>query len=218
MTLKTFTVSKARPLPVIILADVSGSMHGEKIDSLNYAVGEMIKVFSQEDIVRAEIHVAVITFGGQEAIMHQSLKPATEIIWQNMKANGMTPMGAAFAIARQLLEDREQLPIRAYLPTIVLVSDGQPNDEWQQPLEALLNSERAKKAVRLAMGIGEDAEHQMLERFIVNPEIPVFMAHQTRDIHKFFKYITNTTTQRSRSATPNQYILPPIGGTLERLG
>jgi uncharacterized protein YegL len=191
-------------------------MYGEKIDSLNYAVSEMIRVFSQEDIVRAEIHVAVITFGGQQAIIHQTLKPAKEILWGDMTADGMTPMGGAFTISRQLLEDREQLPIRAYTPTIVLVSDGQPNDSWQEPLQSLLNSDRAKKAVRLAMGIGEDAEPQMLEKFIANPEIPIFMAHQTKDIHKFFKFITFFTTQRSRSVNPNQYMLP--AGDLKGLG
>lgn len=215
-TLKTFTFSKARPLPVIILADISGSMYGDKIDSLNYAVAEMINSFSQEDVVRTEIHVAVITFGGQGAVIHQSLKPAREIKWGNMTANGMTPMGSAFTIVCQLLEDKEQLPVRAYTPTIVLISDGQPNDEWQEPLATLLNSERAKKAVRLAMGIGEDAETKMLEMFIANPEIPVFMAHETRDIRKFFKYLTFFTTQRSRSSAPDQFMLPPAD--LERLG
>ena len=39
-TLKDFTVTKPRPLPVILLADVSGSMASEgKIDALN-PVGE----------------------------------------------------------------------------------------------------------------------------------------------------------------------------------
>ena len=62
--LKEFTLSSARPLPVIVLADISGSMleHG-KIQSLNLAVREMLEAFRDEDDLRAEIHVAVITFG-----------------------------------------------------------------------------------------------------------------------------------------------------------
>ena len=41
-SLKEFTVSSARPLPVILLADVSGSMAVDgKIDALNGAVAEM---------------------------------------------------------------------------------------------------------------------------------------------------------------------------------
>src|SRR5438876_10944541 len=58
--LKEFTVSSARPLPVILLADVSGSMAADgKIDALNAAVAEMLAAFAEEDDGRAEIHVAV---------------------------------------------------------------------------------------------------------------------------------------------------------------
>ena len=64
--LKEFTVSTARPLPVILLADISGSMDEQgKIQSLNQAVREMIESFRDEDDLRAEIHLAVITFGSK---------------------------------------------------------------------------------------------------------------------------------------------------------
>ncbi|HBW1732290.1 TPA: VWA domain-containing protein, partial [Klebsiella quasipneumoniae subsp. quasipneumoniae] len=38
---KKFTTPTARPLPVVLLLDVSGSMSGEKIDNLNKAVRDM---------------------------------------------------------------------------------------------------------------------------------------------------------------------------------
>ena len=40
-----YTVAKARPLPVILLLDRSGSMSGEKISTLNSAVNDMIQSF-----------------------------------------------------------------------------------------------------------------------------------------------------------------------------
>ncbi|MFL5346088.1 MAG: hypothetical protein ACJ8AT_14970 [Hyalangium sp.] len=46
-----------------------------------------------------------------------------------MPAEGRTLMGAAFELARELIEDRTRLPARAYRPTLVLVSDGIPTDE-----------------------------------------------------------------------------------------
>ena len=42
------------------------------------------------------------------------------------------------------------MPSRAYRPTLVLVSDGKPNGEWEGPLRRLLTSERAAKAERFA--------------------------------------------------------------------
>ena len=63
--LKDFSIATARMMPVIILADVSGSMTAYgKLAALNRAIAEMIAIFASEQDARALIHVAVITFGG----------------------------------------------------------------------------------------------------------------------------------------------------------
>lgn len=203
--LKEFTVSSARSLPVILLADVSGSMSAQgKIDALNSAVAEMIASFAEEDDGQVEIRVAIITFGHGEARVHQPLQPASQVAWQNMDAKGRTPMGAAFELAFQMLEDRQQIPSRAYAPTLVLISDGQPTDEWKEPLERLLSSERASKAARFAMAIGNDADVAMLREFLARSSTEVFMAHEAREIKKFFRWVTMSVTFRSRSNNPNK--------------
>ena len=55
---------------------------------------------------------------------------------------------------------------------IVLVSDGLPNDNWEQEFEAFKQSERAQKATRMAMAIGNDADETMLKEFINDLEAP----------------------------------------------
>lgn len=113
------SLASARPLPVVLLADISGSMveYG-KIDALNTAVAEMLASFGEEDDARARIHVAVITFG-EEARLHQPFAPAVELRWRPMAARGTTPLGAALTLATTLIEDRGQIPSRAYRPTII---------------------------------------------------------------------------------------------------
>ncbi len=210
MPLKQFSTTAARPLPVILLADVSGSMsdHG-KIDALNKAVSEMVNVFSDETTNRAEIHVAVVTFG-DDARLHQPLTPAREVSWTPMSASGSTPLGAALTLATDMLENPEVVPSRAYRPTLILVSDGMPKDAWQAPLQRLLESPRASKAFRFAMGIGPDADLEMLRKFLNDPEAKVFQADDARHILEFFKFVTMSVVSRSRSATPNQ---PPPSST-----
>jgi len=201
--LKEFTVSAARPLPVILLADVSGSMGVDgKIQALNLAVHEMIEAFQDESDLRAEIHLAVITFGGQASV-HLPLGPASSASWSDLGANGGTPMGATFDLARELVEDRSIVPGRAYRPTIVLVSDGQPTDAWEQPLQALLASERGGKAFRMALAIGADADHDVLKAFLADPEARVYRADEARQIRQFFQLVTMSVSTRSRSANPN---------------
>ena len=206
--LKEFTMSSARPLPVIVLADVSGSMSANgKIDALNDAVSEMIATFSEEDDSRAEIHVSVIAFGRTGASLHKPLSPAGETQWERMEASGRTPMGEAFDLARTMVEDRDTISSRAYRPTLVLVSDGVPTDDWRGPLEELLKSERASKATRFAMGIGADADHETLAAFLANDEGRVFEAHEAREIKNFFRWVTMSVTTRSRSANPNSVVM-----------
>jgi Mg-chelatase subunit ChlD len=54
--LKSFAVPQARPLPVIVLADVSGSMaENGKIDALNVALRDMVASFAKEGRLRAEM-------------------------------------------------------------------------------------------------------------------------------------------------------------------
>lgn len=210
--LKEFTVSSARPLPVIVLADVSGSMGVDgKIQALNYAMREMIESFQDESDLRAEIHLSVITFGGQSRV-HLPLGPARHASWSDLGANGGTPMGAAFDLARQLVEDKSAVPARAYRPSIVLVSDGQPTDSWQQPLKMLLDSERGGKAFRMALAIGPDADNVVLEAFLANPEERIYRADEARQIHKFFQLVTMSVSARSRSATPNIASTTPTDG------
>jgi hypothetical protein len=124
--LKSFAIPQPRPLPVIVLADVSGSMSEDgKIDILNNALKSMILSFGAESKLRAEVQVGLITFGGEVAKEHLPLVAADRIAGvEAFRAQGRTPMGSAFEMARQLLEDKEKIPARAYRPVLVLVSDG----------------------------------------------------------------------------------------------
>ena len=53
---------------------------------------------------------------------------------------------------------------------IVLLTDGYPTDDWKRPLEKLLKMPWGKKAVKVAIAIGKDAERSVLEAFTGNPE------------------------------------------------
>lgn len=204
--LSNFTLSTARPLPVILLADVSGSMSiNGKIDILNRCVADMISDFSKEEAGKAEIHLCTITFGKGGANLHQPLKPAEDVIWSPMEASGKTPMGEAFSLARKLIEDKDIISSkRAYIPTIILVSDGVATDEWKEPLNELIQSERASKASRFAMGIGAEAGLETLEQFADQPS-HVFNAEEVAsDIRKFFKWVTMSVSTRTRSINPDE--------------
>ncbi|VVN45701.1 vWA domain-containing protein [Pseudomonas fluorescens] len=200
--LKKFQVQTARPLPIIVLADTSGSMSVDgKIEALNKGLKDMIASFAGESRLRAEIQVSLITFGGSQAEVNLPLTPAHQLqSFTPLLAEGMTPLGGALLLASQMIEDST----RVYTPVIVLVSDGYPNDDWEVPLARLVNGERSSKATRFAMAIGADADEAMLSDFANDPEAPLFRAENARDIHRFFRAVSMSVSARSQSATPNQ--------------
>lgn len=211
MAMQQFAVATARPLPVIILADVSGSMtQDNNIGALNAALKDFLSTLSKESRLNAEIQVSIITFGGSKAEVHLPLTPAWQINQtDDLVASGGTPMGGAFELALEMIENKEIIPSRAYKPTIVLISDGIPTDNWESSFNKLKNSDRAQKASRMAMAIGAGADKLMLKAFVNDLEATeVFEAHNAKEIHRFFRVVSMSVSSRSQSNTPNQ--LPAV--------
>lgn len=191
-----FTAPAAKPLPVVLLLDVSGSMHGSKIENLNEAVKDMLGTFCDTENNETEIHVAIITFGA-EVKLHQALTSSSNIAWRDLSASGGTPLGTALKMAKAMIEDKSVVPSRAYRPTLVLVSDGRPTDDWKQPLEDFTKDGRSSKCDRMAMAIGADADREVLGKFVEGTKNPLFSAKNAKELCDFFKFVTMSVTIRT---------------------
>ena len=225
-----FTTSKAKPLPVLLLLDVSGSMNevisdsfertGEtvvedgqtweivkggvsRIEVLNQAVTDMIASFAKEEQLEHEFLVSVVTFGATVSI-HLPPTRASRVDWKPLAAAGETPMGEAIATAKRLIEDKETTPSRAYRPVVVLVSDGKPTDRWEASLDCFIGSGRSTKCDRMALAIGTGTDEAMLEKFIAGTSNPLFHAADAKQILEAFQRVTMSVTVRSKSKDPNQ--------------
>ena len=203
-----YTVAKAKPLPVVLLLDTSSSMSigGEqtKIAELEKAVQEMIKDFAHEEQLETEILVSVITFGNNGVQLALPYTNASKVELIKLEAGGNTPMGTALQMAKDMIEDKETTPGRAYRPLVILCSDGAPTDDWKMPMENFIKNGRSSKCDRMAMAIGSDANEDILKNFIVGTENPLFYAKDASAMHKFFKFVTMSVTSRSHSQNPNQ--------------
>ncbi len=218
MGLKDVVIKEARPLPVLLLVDTSGSMANEKINTVNLAIKEMLSEFSNIKNAKGKINVGIITFGNKVELA-QKLDKVENIVAKEYTAAGKTWMGEAIDKAVDMLEDTNQVPERAYTPTIILLSDGLPSDcpgkmdpmnydfsEWE-PLKRLHSSEKLRNCPKLALGIGEGTNYKMLSAFINNPDIPVIKASNVTTITKFFQWVTYSVSKRSVSSNPNESVI-----------
>jgi uncharacterized protein YegL len=203
-TLNDFVMQKPRPLPVIVAVDRSGSMGADgKIDALNIALRDFINSIKDEDTA-VDLQVALFSFGGNEAVCELPLTSVNSIDADaySFTAQGRTPMGQAFYLIKEMIEDKSIIPSRAYKPTIVLLTDGMPTDDYEKVMDYLINEGRSSKAFRIAMAIGADADRNMLSKFVSSPELLV-EGENARDIKKFFRFVTMSVTSRMKSQTPD---------------
>lgn|SRR5574344_293353 len=200
--------SSAKPLPVFLILDVSGSMSGSRISSLNTAVRTMIDEFKNTVAKEICINMCVIAFESQPRI-HIPMTSIENIQWRDLIAGGGTNLDTALNLAKSLIEDKNIVPSRAYKPAVILVSDGEPFPGWEGPMRNFIQQGRSAKCDRMAMLIGEKNAAHVMTEFLKGTENQLFFAGDAKDISKFFKFVTMTTTTRTLSQTPNVTVAMP---------
>jgi uncharacterized protein YegL len=212
-----------RPLHFIVVADCSGSMAGEKMQALNFAIAEMLPnlVAWEQEQEKAQILLRAVAFADAPRWHIEEPVPVAQLRWKPLQCveRGRTNMGPAFRmVAEALAPDR--LERRALQPALLLVTDGLPTDppgQFEAGLGALLALPAGRAAVRLAVAIGRDADSEALNRFIGDPQVPVLVADSTDQIADRLATASIALSRMSevgadRDALATQLLRPAGGG------
>ena len=157
-----------RPLHFFYLCDCSGSMAASgKMQALNQAIRQSLPGMAAvaRDNPEARVLVRAVSFADHAAWHIETPTPVDQLEWRDLQAGGITAMGAALQLVAAALQT-PPMEVRALPPVLVLISDGQPTDDFAGGLEALRRVPWAQKAVRLAIALGHDADLEVLQRFI----------------------------------------------------
>lgn len=183
------------------ICDCSGSM-GEngKIQALNNAIREalpeMVKVADENP--NAQVMVRGLKFSSGAQWINPDPISIDKFKWTDLEADGVTDLGAALKkVASQL--KMPPMPERALPPVLVLISDGQPTDDWKSGLAEMLAQPWGKKAVKIAISIGADADNTSLQEFIGNVELKPLNANNPESLVKYIKWVS-TAVVKSASA------------------
>ena len=193
-----------RPLHFIFLADCSTSMSGGKIQALNHAIREAIPHMREvaKGNPNAEVLVRAIKFSAGAQWHVSQPTNVDEFEWTDLSVSGMTDMGRALLLVTEALKV-SSMPERALPPVLVLISDGQPTDDFKGGLQALMAEPWGKKAVRLAIAIGEDADAGVLRDFIGHTEIQPLQANNAEDLVNYIRW-ASTAVLQAASAPASQ--------------
>ncbi len=195
-----------RVMPLFFLVDTSGSMEGAKIASLNTAVREALNdvgVISHNNS-DAQIKVAVLEFSSGVDWMYPQPMDSESFVWQDLEAGGLTSFGEALRELNQKLSKSNGFmsePTGTRAPAIILLSDGEPTDEYKHALEAIKGNPWFKVAVKVAIAIGDDADRSILAEFTGNIEA-VITVHNVDQLKKIIHTVSVTASMvASQSAS-----------------
>jgi len=193
-----------RPLHFFVVADCSGSMASDgKMQALNTALREMIPhlvdIAGQNPHARVLVRVMAFATGARWHLAEPT--PVEEIVWQDLKASGYTDLGAALTLLAAELHV-PPMEERALPPAIVLISDGLPTDDFEAGLARLLAEPWGARAVRMAVGIGRDADHDALQRFIGPGGIGPVTANNPEQLVRLIRWASTHAGRVASTLTP----------------
>ena len=189
-----------RTMVLFFVIDTSSSMAGSKIGSVNTAIQEVVpgvkEVANQN--TQAEVKIAALDFSsGARWVTEDGPIEAGEFNWNFLKAEvPSTDLGAACKELNEKLSSKVFLKeaTGSFAPAIFLLSDGQPNDEWEKPLEELWENNWFRVAIKVAVAIGDDADKDVLAKFTGKME-RVIEVHNAKVLKQMIKFVSITASR-----------------------
>ena len=186
-----------KSMTIFFLIDVSGSMKGTKIGSLNSTMDELLPSLIGVGEASTDVKIAIMKFSTDvEWVTPEPVRIEEYQYWNRLEAEGLTFMGDAFLELSRKLSRSSFLnsPSISFAPVIFLLSDGSPNDDWKKGLETLKQNKWFQHGLKIALGIGSKVNMDVLRAFTGNDELAV-QAKNAEQLRELIKLLAVTSSQ-----------------------
>jgi uncharacterized protein YegL len=198
--------------PLVLVLDCSGSMlEDDKIALLNEGLKTLETELKSDPIAARCGRVLIISFGGDNNVeIIGQWTDAMDFTPPSLMAGGLTPLGAAMRCALDEIESEKSQMRSAGVsykrPIIMLLSDGEPTDEWQQVAAECKNAEAAHKINVMPIGIGSQANKSTLGSFSNKGALNL----SGLKFKELFIWLSRSIQAVSRAATGGTVQLNPV--------
>ena len=193
-----------RALPIFILLDSSGSMHG-RIDLIRQGLLRLVDYLRRPDVPYLPM-LSVVTF---DSVAQLALPPtAVTSIGElpHFPAGGAAALGAGLEFLATILDDPVYVPKNSYVPFVIVVSDGEPTDNWRTGWNVFRNSRIGGQTRRLCLALGCDAANDVLREISNVAVLPMIEATDMVAVANFFRWFSKSISIVGEEA---QLELPP---------
>ncbi len=202
-----------RRLPVYLLIDTSGSMHGEPIESVKVGLQSMISALRQDPYALETAHISVITFSS-EAIQ---LVPLTELVQfqaPDLQPGGTTALGAALCLLTECVNrDIKKASTESkgdWKPVCFLLTDGGATDDLQKGINALRS---VKIGTLVACAAGPQARVDELRK--ITESVVTLDTADSNALKAFFQWVSASVSVSSQKIERGKEVdglseLPPL--------
>ena len=134
-------------LACVLLLDISGSMHGDAIKSLNAGLAQFKKNVLADSIARKRVDVAIVTFASEVNVVSDFV-PVSQMPTPQLEAFGETKMAEGIDKAIELVKERtrmyQQLGTPCHKPWIFMITDGASTSDYEAMRCAAVNIQEAE--------------------------------------------------------------------------
>ena len=186
-----------KSMTIFFLIDVSGSMKGTKIGSLNGTMEELLPSLIGVGEASTDVKIAIMKISTDvEWVTPEPVRIEEYQYWNRLEAEGLTFMGDAFLELSRKLSRSSFLssPSLSFAPVIFLLSDGSPNDDWKKGLDTLKQNKWFQHGLKIALGIGSEVNMDVLRAFTGNDELAV-RAKNADQLRELIKLLAVTSSQ-----------------------
>lgn len=217
MALKDFrpSPSSRRRMNMFYLLDTSGSMqYNDCIGSVNRAMPEIVSILreiSESNHDQSDIYMSCITFDNDARELYESPVNVKDFRWANVRAEGLTNLKAALSLLeKQIDEQQRSIPSGLMLrPAILLLSDGDPDDGWEETLDRLQLNPLFREAYKIAIAIGCKPSNREMRRALTSFAQPldaggepiIISINQLDELYQVIKLVSSTVSRIGSRST-----------------
>lgn len=197
------SASVKKVMPLIFIIDKSGSMSGERIAAVNKSMHDILPMLNEISVENndAQIKIGIMEFDHSPNWITPSLIEPSSFSWVDIATEGgLTALGAACNSLNEKLSRNAILndPEGYNKPVIILLSDGEPTDEWNHPVEKLKQNKWFNLSQKFAIAIGHDAvckeNLEALYSFVGHQE-GIMLAKDVDSLKEMIRVVSITASQ-----------------------